>query len=229
MNTHRDMLVALLELTSTGPIDYMLVSKKANVPTKVTEKLLKKLLNQGFIDWKDRVIDVSASQRGRIAIKAIELGSDFESVCRLLKWKEFEGIATFTFQAYGYNVERNYRFKDLNGKRWEVDLVSLRKPTVVLVDCKLWKRNWTKASAIKTMEQHIKRVEAFTNTPKNLLPKLPADLSENSIVIPVVLSLLESLIRSHQGMPIVPILKLRHFINSLPLEMDNLTYFTKNI
>lgn len=220
------MLTTVLELTKDGPVHHSLIASRAMVPAETAESFLRKLVDLTLIRLKGETLEASPRHRVRIAVKAIEAGADVESVCRLLKWREFESIATEVFQAYNYEVKKNVRFKEENRKRWEIDLVASKRPILASVDCKQWKRNWSRASIIKTAEKHVKRTEAFTKVLQTL--RLNLELGERVIVIPIVLSLLPSSVKFFRDTPIVPVLQLQSFLNDLPAHAHLLTHFSKN-
>lgn len=223
MNPEQKMLTTLLELTKDGSVSHSTVTSCTVVPAAAAEHLIKKLVDLTLISINGSLLEASPNQRVRIAIKAVKLGADVENVCRLLKWREFESIATEVFQAYIYKVEKNVRFKEENGKRWEIDLVASKPPILASVDCKQWKRNWSRSSIKKIAEKHVKRTEAFTKTLPAL--RLNMELGREAIVIPIVLSLLPGSFKFFQDTPIVPILQLQSFLNGLSAHAHLLTHF----
>ncbi|MDH5448749.1 MAG: hypothetical protein OEY24_05595 [Candidatus Bathyarchaeota archaeon] len=229
MAVEREILITVLKLTRNGPIEYSLVGKNARIPAQIAEGVVKKLADAALVKWKGKVLEASSDQRVRIAVQAIKLGADFERVCRLLEWKEFESITTQAFEAYNYRVKKNFRFKGKNGKRWEIDLVACKRPLIASVDCKHWTHKWTRAPIIKTVEQHIERTKAFTDVLSNLYIKINLGEWKDATVIPIVLSLLISPFRIHRDTPIVPVLQLQSFLNELPAHIGSLTHFSQKL
>lgn len=229
MSVEREILLTVLKLTKTGPIDYSLVSKGARIPAQTAENLLKKLADKALIKWKGKILEASPDQRVKIAVQAIKFGADFEHTCRLLEWKEFESITTTAFEAYNYDVIRNFRFKGQNGKLWEIDLLACKQPIIASVDCKRWKHNWTRAPIIKTVEQHVERTKAFTNILPNIYTKIKLGKWNQATVIPLVLSILPSHFKFHRKTPIVPVLQLQSFLNELPAHIGSLTHFSQKL
>jgi len=229
MSVEREILITVLKLTRNGPIEHSLVSKNARIPAETGEKIIKKLVTAALIKWKGKVLEASPSQRVRIAFQAIKLGADFERVCRLLGWREFESITTKAFEAFNYCVEKNFRFKGRNGKRWEIDLVACKQPIIVLVDCKHWKHKWTRAQIMKTVEKHVERTKAFTDVLPSLYTKIKLSNWKHATVIPIVLSLLSSSYKFHQNTPVVPVMQLRSFLNELLAHIGTLTSFSQKL
>ncbi|MFP3985467.1 MAG: hypothetical protein ACLFU9_05830 [Candidatus Bathyarchaeia archaeon] len=229
MSVEREILIAVLKLTKTGPTDYSLIGRNARIPAQTAESLLTKLADAKLIKWREKILEASPEQRVKIAVQALKLGADSERVCRLLEWKEFESITTTAFEIYNYYVVKNFRYKGEDGKRWEIDILGFKKPTIAAVDCKLWRRNWTRASIVKTVEEHVKRTQAFADTLSTLHTELKLEKWEHATVIPIVLSLLAGPFKFHYDTPIVPVLQLQNFLNELPTHIDLLTRFKKKI
>ncbi len=229
MSVELEILITVLKLTQTGPIEYSLVSRSARIPACTAEGFLERLAATGLVKWKGKTLEASPEQRVGIAVQALKLGADFERVCRLVEWKEFESIAKVAFEAFSYQVVRNFRFKGRNGKRWEIDLLSYKQPIIVSLDCKLWRRNWARASIIKTSEEHVERTRAFVDCLPILQAKFNLDGWTHATVIPLVLSLLPGPFKFHRATPIVPILQLRSFLNELPFYTELLSHFRQEI
>lgn len=227
MNVERKILTTVLELTRNGPIDYALVGRSARIPVQTAEIFLKKLQESALIRLKGKVLEVSPDQRVKIALRALELNADFVRVGRLLQWKEFENITTTAFEAYNYSVKMNFRFKAKSGKRWEIDLLAWKQPTIATVDCKRWERNWTRTAIIKLVNQHVEKTKDFTDILSDSHTKIDLCAWKHATVIPIVLSLLPSPLKYHDNTPIVSVLQLQSFLNELPAHVNSLTHFTK--
>ncbi len=228
MSVEREILIAILRLTK-NPIDHSLVSKTARVPTQIAKKIFEKLRASDLIELKGKVLQASSDQRIKMAVQALKYGADFERVCSLLEWREFESIATRAFEVNSYNVIRNLRFKGDNARRWEIDLLACKQPTILSVDCKQWKHNWTKAPIAAMTEQHMDRTRAFTDILPRISTRIRLDRWKYATVIPVILSLLQGPFKFHREIPIVPVLQLQSFLNELPAHIGSLTSFSQKI
>jgi Holliday junction resolvase-like predicted endonuclease len=229
MSLERALLVAVLKSTRNGPTSFALVSKNAGLPKQTANNLLAELADANLVNLTETALQASSSQRLQIALQALRIGADFQRVCAQLEWKEFESIATTAFQGYHYRVIKNSRFKALDGKRWEIDILACRQPIIASVDCKHWKRNWTRSSIIRVAEQHFDRSRAFANSLSRFQTKIQLDNWTQATVVPIILSLLPSPFKFHRHMPIVSVLQLQNFLNELPLQLHSLTYFTKKL
>jgi len=224
MTVEKDILASLLRLTRTGPVQEGLVKKDARVSVQVMENMLKKLSEARLIRRQRGLIGVSPSQRVGLAVQALKFGADFELICKLLEWTEFEGITAEAFEANRFRVLKNFRFRHV-GKRWEIDVLGCRKPLIVCVDCKHWRHGWSRAAVVKAVEAHVERTRAFADAFPNYYQKAQLTEWKSATVIPMILSLVPGPFKFHNNVPIVPVLQLQGFINELPLEALSLTHF----
>jgi len=228
MTAEKDVIASLLRLTKTGPIQKELLRKDARVSFQVIEDTLRKLSEGEFIRQRRGLVEVEPSQRVSVAVQAIKLGADFERICKYLEWTEFEGIAAQAFQANGFRVLRNFRFKHA-GKNWEIDVLGCREPLIVCADCKHWRRGWSTAAIIKTVEAQVERTRALADALPNYYQKAQLTEWKSATIIPLILSLVPGPFKFHNNVPIVPVLQLQDFINELPLEVASLTHFKKKL
>ncbi|MDH5734220.1 MAG: hypothetical protein OEY88_10650 [Candidatus Bathyarchaeota archaeon] len=224
MTIERDLLLSILKLTKGGPIEKNLVSRDAKIPVQVADNMLRNSSKEGFIQLRGKVIEASLNQRVKIAIHAIRLGADFESVCNFLEWNEFEKIAATTFEFNHFNVIKGLHFKGA-GRRWEVDVLGLREPIIVSADCKHWHQGWTRSAITKTIDAQINRTQALAKAVPTLRERIGLAEWKEATLIPMVLSLFPAPLKFHRNTPVVPILQLQDFLNELPAHIDSMTRF----
>ena len=224
MSVEKNLLRSILKLTKKGPIEKTLISRDAQTPVQIADDMLKNFSKAGFVQLRGKVVEASLNQRVKIAIHAIRLGADFESVCNLLEWNEFEKIAATTFEFNHFNVIKGLRFKGA-GRRWEVDILGLREPIIVSADCKHWHQGWTRSAITKTIDAQIKRTQALANAAPTLREKIGLADWKEATLIPMVLSLFPAPLKFHRNTPVVPILQLQDFLNELPAHIDSMTHF----
>ena len=224
MTVERNLLRSILKLTKRGPIEKTLISRDAQIPAQIANDMLKDFSKAGFVQLRGKVIEASLNQRVKIAIHAVRLGADFESVCNFLEWNEFEKIAATTFEFNHFNVIKGLRFKGA-GRRWEVDVLGLRKPIIVSADCKHWHHGWTRSAITKTIDAQIKRTQALANAVPTLREKIGLTDWKEATLIPMVLSLFPAPLKFYRNTPVVPILQLQDFLNELPAHIDSMTHF----
>lgn len=228
MVIERNLLISILKLTKTGPVQRELVSREARVPVQVVDKMLKKLSDTGFIQDDDQFIEMSSNQRVVMAVKAVELGADPERVCRVLEWDEFEEITAQAFEANNFTVKKRLRFKGA-GRRWEMDVLGCKEPLVACVDCKHWRRGWRRSAIMKIVEAQVERTKALAEALPSLHEKAGLVNWKKATLVPMVLSLIPSPFKFYNNVPIVPVLQLPNFLNELPAYTISLTRFHAHI
>ncbi len=224
MAVERNILISILKLTKSGPAEKELVATDANVPAQVTEEVLKKFRDAELVKLKDRTIEASSNQRAKIAIHAIKSGADFERVCRVLEWIEFENLAATAFEANNFAVKRRFRFKWAQ-RRWEIDVLGCREPLVVCVDCKHWSHGWRGSAIRKAAEAQALRTKVLAEALPSLQKEIGLFQWRQATLIPVVLSLVPGPLKFYDKVPIVPILQIQNFLNELLAHATALTHF----
>ena len=135
-------------------------------------------------------------------IKSIE---DLDRVSTEVVWQNFERLTAFVFEENDFLAKTNI-VKTLKKKRRQYDVIAKTDNRTFLVECKKWAGNRSRLSALKkAIERHIERTEFYRYLTR-----------EDAIAI--VVTLVEEEIRSYEGVPIVPILRLNSFINELDKE-----------
>jgi len=225
MTVERNLLISVLKLTKTGPIEAKLVGRDAHIPTQVADEVLRKFSDARLIKYVDELIEVSSNQRARMAIHAVKLGADIERVCNVLEWKEFENITATAFEADNYAVKKRFRFK-WAGRRWEIDVLGYKNPLVACVDCKQWHRNWRRSAIIKTVELQVERTHALAGALVSLRENIGLVNWKEATLVPIVLSLVPSPFKFYNNVPIVPVLQLPDFLNELLAHINSLKHFS---
>jgi hypothetical protein len=132
-------------------------------------------------------------------IKCIE---DLDRVSTEVVWQNFERLTAFIFEENSFLAVTN-TVKTLKRKRRQYDVIAKTSNKTFLIECKKWAGNRSRLSALKkAIERHIERTEFYRYLTR-----------ENAI--PIVVTLVEEEIRSYEGVPIVPILRLNSFLNEL--------------
>ena len=228
MATEKATLMSLLKMTKTSPVSRSALVKATRLPSQIVERALKDLAREELFKEYSGIIEASPIQRVRLVISALRLGADFERVCDLLSWAEFEIVASQAFEANGYQVVLNFHFKN-GAKRWEIDVVSSKKPVILCVDCKHWKRGWRSAATAKAATAQAERTSALADA----LPKYAEALKiadwRTVKLAPLILSLIRGPHKFYNGVPIVPILQLQDFINGVSVESDFMQVFMRNL
>jgi Holliday junction resolvase-like predicted endonuclease len=221
MDVERILVISILKLTRDGSISNETVKKDVKMPLDVVEKLLKKLQNEGFIYLRKNFVEADRSQRFKLAVHALQLGADPETVSSFLHWKEFEDMAAFALERNGYAVKKNLWFRHC-GKRWEIDVVGCKKPIAICIDCKHWHYGMYPSTLKRIVNNHLKRTSAFAEALPGLHGKVECVLWDRVKFVPAVLSLFAGRFKFYENVPIIPVLQLQDFLSQLPAYADML-------
>jgi Holliday junction resolvase-like predicted endonuclease len=222
------VILALLRMTTNCSALVEDVKRNSRVASSVFEATLRKLEQEGAINLGHDVVQVEATMRMRLAIKALSMGADIESMSRLLRWQEFEEISGVVLAYNGYIVERNVRFTHCSS-RMEIDVVGCRDPIVVCVDCKHWQRALSTSSLNRVVEAQIKRTRALADSLPVVSSKLVCQNWNRGRFVPVVLSLVPGANVFHQNVPIVSVLQFQDFLSQLPFNIVALKHFDRTL
>jgi len=226
MVVETQLLYTLLKLTRVGAVSRHSLAKTAKVSESIINSVVQKLSQADLIKEYQGLIEASSAQRVKIAVAAIAVGADFERICALLSWAEFEDIVAEAFEANSYSVLRNFHFKQ-DSKRWEIDILAFKKPFIICVDCKHWRRGWRRAAVAKAVEAQTQRAEALSQVLLIYFQKIKLQDFGTAKLIPVVMSLTFGPYKFYDDVPIVPVLQIQDFINELPVQGHLLKSFSQ--
>ena len=150
-----------------------------------------------------------------------------ENISNLLCWQEFEEIAAFALRNFGYAVSNNVRFKYSN-RKWEIDVVSCKKPLVVCIDCKHYQHAISPSALRRIVNSQVERTKAFADSLPNVSLHLECTKWNDAKFVPTVVSLMPSSLKFHDKVPVVPVLQMQDFLNQLPMHIESLKTFSKN-
>jgi Holliday junction resolvase-like predicted endonuclease len=224
MTVERNVLISILKLTKSGPIAKKLVADDANVATQIVDELLKEFRNAELVKLTEKTIEASSNQRVKIAIHAIKSGADFERVCKVLEWIEFENLAAMAFEANNFAVNKRFRFK-WSQRKWEIDILGRRDPFIICVDCKRWSKGWRGSAIRKAAEAQTLRTKVLAEALSSLQKRIGLVQWKQATLIPMVLSLVPAPQKFYKKVPIVPILQIQNFLTELPAHIAALTHF----
>lgn len=210
-----DMLLVLLSITRENPetsIDE--IANLCRASRDPLEAQFRALAEKNLLLFNEASGRIYACQRLALAVEAIQTGSDIERVSRLLTWQEFEEVARENLERSGFSTKKHVVFT-WNQRRQEIDLLGMKEPIVISVDCKHWRRNQPGTLARAAMRQLDR-----TNNLRSALSEDPNVLGVGTWrdirLVPVVVSMGNREIPFSCGVPIVPILRLRSFL----MEID---------
>jgi hypothetical protein len=227
MIREREMLIQILrETREKSSVKTEDVNRESKIPKDLANEILRKLHVEGFLKLNGEIASVDSGQRLKMAARAVELGADIERVSRFLNWEEFEEFSTLSFEANDFQVKKNFRFTWMK-KRWEIDILGLKKPIIISADCKHWRKGWSGAASIKSVKNQIERTKALAEASGsgNLRSEIGIEKWEHAYFVPVILSLAPSQHKFYEKTPIVPILQIRDFLQNVMVYLDEINKF----
>jgi Holliday junction resolvase-like predicted endonuclease len=189
-------------------------------------KLLEKLQTENSLNLNDNNVEADSENRLKLAVKAVSLGADVETVSGFLGWQEFESIAATALKNNGYTILQNLRFKHA-ARKWEIDVVGCRKPLVICIDCKDWHHGLSPSAMRRIVEAQVERARALADTLPSVSIGIECSKWSRAKFVPAILVLLPGRFKFCDEVPVVPVLQLQDFLNQLPLEVESLKYFQK--
>ena len=222
----KKVALSILKLTNKQSVDLNLISKDTKLDKRNAKAILKKFNLEGLISLDENSIEINNYSRIMLSIKAIELGADIEYATSLLCWQEFEGIAAIALERNNFSVKKNVRFTYAK-KRNEIDLVGLKKPIVLCIDCKHWHREINPSSLKNIVTNQINRTKSLMDSLPTITTKLECTTWENVTFIPAILSLIPIRNKFYDLVPIIPILQFQDFLNQFQSYITRIKYFKK--
>jgi len=220
----RRTLLSLLKLTRDAPISINTLKRECRIPETVLETFLEELRGERLIQLDNDEVKVSPVQRIKVAVKVLALGGDLEETSRSLGWSEFENIIALALEENGYAVKRHFRFSS-RGRRWEIDLLALRKPLLILVECKHWLHGLSPSTTKKAVNEHVNKTQALTEVLVEMQRDVGFEGWPHIIAVPVMISLTPSPFKFYDEVPIVPVLQLPSFLFDLPAFTLHVRHF----
>lgn len=224
-NIKREILLAILKETAAlNHVKIDNIAKSAHTPRTLVRDFIMEFSEGGLLKIHNETIAVNGAQRLKIALKAAELGSDIERIARFLTWSEFERFSRISFEEKGFIVKMNFRFVWLS-KRWEIDILGVKRPIVISADCKHWQRKWSGTASLRAVEMQVERTKALAEASRRLAGKIGIKGWRYAYFVPIVLSLFPSQHKFHERTPIVPILSLNDFLQNVIAHLDDINSF----
>jgi hypothetical protein len=189
-------------------------------PTLVMQKL-EWLVEKGLATMIGDTIVVERGQKFLLAIKAIEGGIDAEKICRAAGWREFEDIGALFLVGEDYKAEKHFRF-NLDTKRYEIDILGLKKPWMLVVECKRWR---SCKSITRVADVLVSKTLALLSLIPKLKTRIGLDDWDEVIILPVILTLLKNPLKIECNVPVVPIGQFRSFLSDFQSYTDDLKIF----
>lgn len=206
--THKELAIPLSELSAI-----------LKIPRSVILKYARDIEEKGLIELRDELIFPKVT-RLELAYATIALGADIEEISEILDWREFEGLTARCLEVNAFEIIEHFIFK-ANRRKYEVDIVGLHEPLILLIDCKHWGVSRSKRWKLKkAVETHISRAEAFADNLMHMTSLLGIKEWREAIIIPILVTLHQELVIMYNQVPLVPVYKLNNFLQDLWSWLD---------
>ena len=164
---------------------------------------------------------VLVESKANLLLEAWKRGFDPVELALKAGWKDFEQLCAEVFERCGYRALLNVRVK-FRGRSFELDVVAMRRPWVLAVDCKRWCR--LRSSHLKSAASMQRERCGALASALSSAQNLRAEVGGWSVakVVPLVVNLYEGVVKVHDGVAIVPLNKLVTFLNEFESYIDDL-------
>ena len=223
MPAQRDILIALLERTKDRATSRAELREAVRVTDEAFSLFLDQLTVENLLEEEGDLVRASLSQRLEIAVRAITAGADFERVSRSLGWLEFEEMVAYTFEENGYDVNRRFRFQ-AEGRRWEIDVLAVRRSLVVCAECKHWASGLGNMTARRIVKTHLEKVKVLSENAAGVAERLKLN-GGRAVFVPLTLSLQPAREKIYRRIPVVSVFELPSFLAEFEGQMDWLAKF----
>ena len=226
MNTkaHKQVVKAILVKTQSGEATLDEVRESVNITSEAFDQTVEAMVEDGAITLDGDAVRLSTEQRVRLAVRAVELGADFQTVSGSLGWLEFEELVAYVFEENGFAVQRRYRFQ-AEGRRWEMDVLASRYPYILCAECKHYTRGIGNSIARNIVETHLEKTEVFSRHLPGQAKKIGVHRWRDAVVIPITLTLSPTKMRIYRRMPSVSVLALTNFLASFEGYLERMAHF----
>jgi Holliday junction resolvase-like predicted endonuclease len=215
------LLLSIIKLTREKTTSLTDISDDSLVSENVIVKMLTKLADNGKVTFTSNKVATTSEQRIGLAVLALKSGADAERVCKYLSWREFEDMVQIAMDANGFRTKKHLRFKSPT-RRYEVDVIGLREPLILAVDCKHWKKSWQRTATKRVATAQLERTEALATNLDKMITELKIKRWKHAKLIPLIVTLSETPIQYHNKVPIVTVHNLQDFVTELPSHVHDL-------
>ena len=142
-------------------------------------------------------------------------GEQIEKIIGGIDWKEFEELVSKILKKHDFEIHHNFRFK--TNRRYEIDILAVKKKILLAIDCKKWGRGRHKKTGLKyailDQKERVKQLKKFLKN--NLLAKSKLKISKKVKFIPLIITWFEEDLIEHENAFIVPVWKFNSFLLNL--------------
>lgn len=162
------------------------------------------------------------SDRVSLVEELLLYGFTVDYLANLLTWKDFELFTEEVLARHGYSLLRNFRFSR-GEQKFEVDLLALRKPLILCVECKHYRKHKSRMISKKSIERHLERTMALATSMDRLALRIGVSGWGRLKLVPLIITVAHE--GMHKGIPIVPVFKFNTFLLELDSSISLIHFF----
>lgn len=217
----RDFLMGLLESTrgrTRVPVSHLCESIRES--TELIRRNMVACEKKGLLTCVDDWVEIDSEQRLLLAMEALKANADVGRVCRVLDWREFEELTSKALEANGFRIAKHLVFKH-DRRRHEIDLIGSKEPLLICADCKHWSSGLGRMRVQTAAKRQFERIRSLAGEMPGLADRLGITAWRRAVILPTVITLSDTTRGLYEGIPIIPILRLRSFLNEFnPLDRE---------
>jgi hypothetical protein len=165
---------------------------------------------------------LTRDQRIAVALKAISMGIDPESVVMNMTWKDFEGLVAQVLAENNYECTESFRRRGNKLEEgMEIDVIGVKGDSMLVIDAKMWGIRKYKASAlVEAVKKQVVRTERLAAQLDRLTKRIPNLRPRKYELFPIMVTWLVEDVKLYEGVPVVPVFKLNSFLQELSHFQD---------
>ncbi|MHA1712806.1 MAG: hypothetical protein ACTSW4_02000 [Candidatus Ranarchaeia archaeon] len=200
-------------------------------PPSEIKDMLSVMKTKGVIDVVQGNIICLPGRRLELLPLGFEYGATYEDLAPYLTWHEFEAFCRYIVESHGFICHLNYRFTvPSNKKRYEIDVLALRRPYIFGFDAKHWQIRPGSYNALKTStRQQYERLFALSRILPSRLIELGINQWSSVMIFPMIISLYDQNVEIQQSGVVIPVFKLNRFLSDFHMYTDTIPFISRDL
>ena len=224
----RVLIQYVLDRTKEDGFDLKEAKEELTITDDALSSFIDRLSSNNLVEVNGGKVSASIDSRLELAVMAIQLGADPETVSKSLGWLEFEELVARVFRENGYNTKSRYRFK-AEGRRWEIDVLATSYPYIICAECKHYTSGMGNSTARTIIEIHIEKTEVLSKHIGEVAKKIGVQSWKKAVMIPITLTLSPTKMKIYRRMPSVSVLTLPSFLSEFQGYLERLVNYPVEI
>lgn len=176
---------------------------------------------EDLVQYSDGSFIIPKERRLQLVLKCLDEGISVESACKAAGWREFEDLVQTVLEANNYRTKKHFRFKH-EGRGNEIDILALKQPWSLSVECKRWKKSWQPSRLKSIADIQIQKTKNLASILPSLSDRLFRQAGNDLRLTPIVLILSRIPTAFYNGVPFVSICQLQNFLEQFEGYINDL-------